>query len=405
MRYPSGEKMRNIDRSLLLLIALFAAVIAGCSQVKQVVPEEVITVISRREDRFVAARIQKGREHEREADYVEALRQYKIALTVDPSSQEAREGKNRVEASLSRSAEEHFRKGLDRKKQGRYEQARQEFLTALRFRPDYVEAQEMIVSLRQPQVKGYVVHRIQPGESLSLLAATYYGDHRKFPIIAGYNNLSDAAVVSAGQEIKIPELEGFEFSSHKAYQKKQGGDGSGEPVQLQGGEPYSNLEAVDQVGTCRELGLELYREKRYEEALAEFNKVLSARPNDKVALEHSYQSYFEMGMTLYAQKDYLAARDQFRLSLQYKKDCQKCHSYIKKSEELYKALHYKQGIRYYGKERLTEAITEWEMVRAVDPKYKRVEYYINKAKEMLKRLEDLREELKEGSVEKESEVL
>jgi tetratricopeptide (TPR) repeat protein len=389
--------MKKISQPLLLLVAIFIAIMPGCTYFKKVIPKEVISVLEDREDRFVKARLQKGREHEREGDRVEALKQYKIALTVDPSCQEAIEGVSRLEAVLKSSAGEHYKKGLEEKRQGKYAQARQQLLTSLRLRPDYSEALEMLTSLKEPQVKGYLVHKIQPGESLSQLAAVYYGDYRKFPIIASYNNLSDPAVVSVGQEIKIPEVDGMDLSAHKGYPKGGGAEDTGGPLQGKEDEPDLKPEAVDQVITYRELGLELFKEKRYEEALAEFNKVICTRPDDKVALEYSYQSCFEMAMDLYEKQDYLAARDQFRLALQYKNDCRRCNAYIKKSEELYKALHYKQGIRYYGREQLTEAIREWEMVRALDPSYKRVGYYINKAKEMLKRLEDLREELKEGS--------
>ncbi len=405
MRFPFSENMRKIDRLLLLLVALFIAIMTGCTNFKEAMRKEMITVFESREDRFVEACLQKARQYEKGGDQVEALKQYKIALTVDPSRQEAIEGRSRLQAILKSSAEEHYKKGLEQERQGKYGQARQQFLTALRLWPDYSEALEMITSARKPQTRGYLVHKIQPGESLSQLAATYYGDYRKFPIIASYNNLSDAAAVNAGQEIKIPELEGMDLSAHEGYLKAGGAEKTGGDLQSKGEELDLKLEAEDQVVTYRELGVELFGEKRYEEAMAEFKKVLCARPDDKVALEYSYQSCFETAMALYEKQDYLGARDQFRLALQYKSDCSRCPAYIKKSEDLYKAMHYKQGIRYYGKEQLTEAIREWEMVRALDPNYKRVEYYIKKSKEMLKRLEDLREELKEGSIGGEGDLL
>jgi tetratricopeptide (TPR) repeat protein len=405
MRCPSGESMKKISQRSLLLVALFMAILTGCANSKQGVWKQMITVLESRQNRFVEARLQEAREHEKKGDRVKALEQYKIALTVDPSRQEAIEGRSRLEAILESSAQEHYKKGLEQKRLGKYVQARQQFLTSLRLRPDYAEALEMLTSLRAPQAKGYIAHKIQPGESISRLAATYYGDPRKFPIIASYNNLSDPAVVSPGQEIRIPELEGMDLSAHKGYRKEGGAEKTGGDLQSKGEEPDLKRIAEDQAITYRELGLELFKEKRYEEALAELNKVICIRPDDQVALEYSYQSCFEMAMTLYEKQDYLAARDQFRMALRYKNDCSKCDAYIKKSEELYKALHYKQGIRYYGKEQLTEAIREWEMVKAIDPSYKSVGYYINKAKEVLKRLEDLKEELKKGSAEKERNVL
>jgi tetratricopeptide (TPR) repeat protein len=392
--------MKKTSPLLLLLAALSVGIVPGCTDFQKIIPKEVIAGLENREGRFVKAHLQKAREREKGGDYVEALKQYEIALTVDPSCQEAMAGGSRLEALLKSSAEEHYKKGLELKRHGKYGQARQHFLTCLRLRPDYSEALKMLTPLREPQTKGYIVHEIQPGESLSQLASDYYGDHTKFPIIASYNNLSEPAMVRVGQEVKIPEVEGMDLSSYKGYLKAGRPEESGEALQDRGDEPDAKPEDMDQVSTYRELGVELFKEKRYEEALAEFQKVISARPNDKVAFEYSYQSYFEMAMALYQTQDYLAARDQFRLALQYKNDCHRCRAYIKKSEALYKTLHYKLGIRYYGREQLTEAIREWEMVKALDPGYKRVGYYINKAKEMLKKLEDLKEELKQGSAEK-----
>ena len=67
-------------------------------------------------------------------------------------------------------------------------------------------------------------------------------------------------------------------------------------------------------------------------------------------------------------------------------------SNIKKSEDLYREMHYKRGMKYFGNEQLREAIQEWELVRARDPKYKRVGYLIDKAETILKNIEKLKKE-------------
>ena len=53
--------------------------------------------------------------------------------------------------------------------------------------------------------------------------------------------------------------------------------------------------------------------------------------------------------------------------------------------------HYKQGIQFFDREQLTEAIQEWKLVWSVDPDYKRVDYLITKAKTILKNIRELRE--------------
>ena len=145
----------------------------------------------------------------------------------------------------------------------------------------------------------------------------------------------------------------------------------------------------------REHGMELYREGRYQEALSEFGKVLSVRPDDPVAKDYSYRSSFELAVEFFQKKEYLAAKEQFLVSLKHNSNCQHCHFYIRRSEELFKEMHYKQGIEYYGKEQLAEAIMEWELVRGLDPNYKRVDYYIKKAKDIQRKLDELKKESKE----------
>jgi len=89
-------------------------------------------------------------------------------------------------------------------------------------------------------------------------------------------------------------------------------------------------------------------------AIVEFNKVLNANPDDNIALAYSHKAHYRLAMDFYAKKDYLGARDQFKASLRYTKDCYKCDMYIRKSEDLYKEMHYKGGIRSFEKDRGVE---------------------------------------------------
>jgi len=355
--------------------------------------------------------VQKGREYETKEDLVAALRNYNLALTVDPLNHEALEGQNRLKIALHNLAEGHYKEGLRFHKEGKYGLARQEFLIALRLRPDYPEVINMFTSRKQIQIKRYLVHTIEPGESLSKVAQIYYGDYHKFPIIARYNNIADATKVYVGQEIKIPEIEGMEFEMGQAAvrtEKMEVPDSGslaweGDALETfradQAPEPEAqegDRERVDQVAIYREYGIELFGKKDYQEALVEFAKVLNAYPEDHLALEYSYKSYFQNAMTLFENKDYLAARDQFQACLRYKHDCQECHRHIQASEDLYKELHYKRGMQLYHMELLHDAINEWELVKALDPNYKMTEYLINKANTILGKIEELKRSQNKG---------
>jgi len=384
--------MRKIQ--ILVSIILVASVI-GCAPMVKLL-ENMVEVP---EERFVKNHLQKGMEYEDKGDLVEALKQYKLAMTVSPSNQEITEHHNRVEMELRRSAEEHYRLGLDFHKTGKYGHAHQQFLIALRLRPDYPEVINMLTSRKRIQIIRYIVHTVKSGENLSKVAMMYYGDHHKFPIIAKYNNITDATRINVGQKIKIPEIESVDFLIGKEALKT-------DELEVADSEFWNwseyalieeepGKEPIEYVAFYRDHGVDLFKEKKYQEAIVEFNKVLNLYSEDKVAREYSYKAHFQQGMNLFEKKDYLAARDQFEVCLRYRNDCQECHGYIKRSENLYKEMHYKKGIQLFEKELLLEAIEEWELVNAIDTKYKTVDYLIKKAKRILKKIEKIKESQKE----------
>ena len=333
----------------MLLSLLFSAVFVGCAMgpVRET-PKEALPVTV---ERFAADSMARAEEFEAAGQLPEALRQHKIALTVRPENRTATQGRERVEKALRKGAGEHYRLGLQIQKEGKQAQALQHSLTALRLWPDSPEALQMTVARRPVPVEKQGVQRAQPKPEI------------KEP-----------------PEPMATEEEGSVFFEIPTVQE----------------EPE---EVVEQIAGYREHGMELYQEGRYQDALSEFNKVLSAKPNDPVAKEYSYKSSFELALEFFQKKEYLAAKEQFLVSLKHNSKCQQCHVYIRRSEELFKEMHYKQGIEYYGKEQLTDAVMEWELVRDVDPNYKRVDYYIKKAKDLQRKIDELKKESKEEAQE------
>jgi tetratricopeptide (TPR) repeat protein len=376
----------------LIYVIVLVAFLGGCASLVEKPPETIAREF-----------FQKGGELEDVGDLNAALKQYKLAMTMNPSSQEAIESRSRVEMKIRKAAKAHYERGLKLEKKGKYGRARQEFLITLRLRPDYPEAINVLTFRKRVQIKRYIVHTIKPGESLSKVAMKYYGDYQKYPIIAKYNNIKNATRIHPGQEIKVPKIVGVEFLVGKETVKTEkqeipySGYWEWEEYALEAGgaSKPKEQEPEDQIAIYRDHGIDLFGKKQYEEALVAFNQVLKVDPGDKAALKYAHNSHFENAMALFEKEDYLKARDEFQASLRYKNDCQECNEYIKRSEDLYKQMHYKRGIQYFGKEQLNDAIEEWEMVRAIDPNYKQVGYLIEKAETILKNIEKLKESLSE----------
>ena len=61
---------------------------------------------------LAAEYLAKAGEYEGEGDRVEALKQYRLVLTVDPDNQIARDKSSQIEQELGRLAEQHYQNGM-----------------------------------------------------------------------------------------------------------------------------------------------------------------------------------------------------------------------------------------------------------------------------------------------------
>jgi tetratricopeptide (TPR) repeat protein len=415
--------MRN-NRALFWIVFVLATA-GGCAGLGKKSSEKMVKV---KHEKLLQTYLEKGQNYEQNGELVRASKQYELALAVSPDNQVAIERSNRLETRLRAIAQRHYRSGLKLHNRGKSALARLQFLTALRFWPDHTQAKEMLAVRGHIRAERYVTHEIQPGENLSKLAKVYYGDYHKFGVIAQYNNLADATRVKVGQEIKVPEIDGLPFLARKQdieikekkvpafvpsveeaedmntpedvseEQTEEGTEEETEEETEEGAEEETEEvteeepePVVDVVAMYRDQGIDLFNQKEYQEAIFELTKVVNVDPEDRTAIEYLYKSHFQRAMILFEKENYLAARKEFEASLEYRHDCRKCHEYAKKCEEMYyKATHYNRGVSYFGKEQLSEAVKEWELVQAVDPGYKQVEDYISKAKALLKRLEEIK---------------
>lgn len=426
----------------------------------------------------------KAQNYESQGNLVEALEQYKLALTVDPENLLAKEKSTVIEQELHKKAEEHYQIGLKFYSQGQYREARKEFLTALRYNPEHAETKDKLTSTKKEieQVTSYIVHTLQPDETIATLADKYYGDYRKFHLIAEYNEMEDATKVTVGQQIKIPVIEGMPIIADPASIQTETGerpetvagkiitvkryithtvqpeetlsklaqtyygdlkkfdviakfnnleDGTplkvgqelkipeieGLPFFAEGKAEEAEMASIppkmptveeasmeqekeaigkkqitieDQSVNYRKLGIELYKNKEYNAAITEFQKVLNVNPDDSITREYLTKSHFQQGLVLFGKEDYLAARDEFKAALKYDKDCDKCDENIQKCEDTYMEVHYDKGLAYFGDQKLADAIVEWELVYALDPNYKDINKNLTKARTLLERLESIK---------------
>jgi tetratricopeptide (TPR) repeat protein len=448
------------NKAGIISVVFLVVLVLGCSTFGTKSPETLAKEYT-----------EKAKQYEKKGDLVEALKQYKLVLTVDPANQFAQQKRTMLEPKLQKLAEEHYKNGIKFYNKGEYGPARKEFLTALRYNPEHANAKEKLTATSKDlgKVKRYIVHTVQADESISTLAERYYGDYRKFHFIAEYNELEDATQVRVGQEIKIPVIEGVpiitdpaaiqtdpgetaeplpaEIITVKRYiihtvqpeetlsklAKMYYGDLSkfdviakfndigtsvrvgqelkipeveGLPFLVEGKAEETKTVALpkdqplpeagaekpkeaeisekpvaieDQTANYRELGIELYKNKEYSDAIIELNKVLSVNPADPTALNYMALAYFETGRRSFDNKAYSQAEKEFEASLKYNKNCPDCRDYLNKIEKKSRANLRDEAIALYNQKKFKEAIVKFEAVVKNDPKDSGALAYLEKS--------------------------
>jgi len=420
-------------KKLLTVSVLFMLIISGCVSI-----DPLLNKFESKETKLVRQYIAEGEALEKENLLSNALEQYKLALTVDPESKEAFQHKKNILSKLWQRAQLHYKKGIKLDEQGKYETARKEYLSALQNWPDHEGAKnKQTPGGVEEEKKDYIIHTLKYGESVSQLAMIYYGDFKKHTIIGKFNVLKDVTKVRVGEKIKIPVIENIPLQKLKQRQKNyfdsqktvspvavpEKPEKKIEPIVeevkvevetiqppvVEETEPKQELieenmqkEAVQmpepsfeenkkEISENYEQGIDLFNKKKYPEAITSFMAAAELDPKNESLLDYLFNSHFQQGLALFNSKEYLSAKDHFESALKYDENCEKCPDYIEKCEETYKEKHYNLGIHYFGKEQLSKAIEEWNLVKEIDPDYKEVTPNLKKAEMLYKRLESIKQ--------------
>ena len=236
-------------------------------------------------------------------------------------------------------------------------------------------------------VKRFIIHTVKPEETLSKLAKQYYGDLTKFDVIAKFNDILDGTSVRVGQKLKIPEVEGLPFLVEGEMEEtKTVSLPKDQPLTEMGVEKPQEPKIVkkpitveNQTANYRELGIELYNNKEYSDAIIELNKVIGVTPDDQKARNYLALAYFEKGRQSFDDKAYSQAENEFEASLKYNRDCPDCRKYIDKIEKKRRASLRDEAISLYNEKKFKEAIVKFEAVVKNNPKDSGAVEYLGKS--------------------------
>ena len=408
--------MKRCAYSLLAAVAA-SVLILGC-EMAQVKPTSRTAAVAPEYERHV----QMARQAEQAGDVKQALEQWEIAKTLEPDSKEAQTSVARLNGAVKQRADEAYKAGMDAWNKGIAKSAERNFLIALRLDPDH---KDLLAKLSEtPQrPEGILVHRVAPGETLSIIAQKYYGNLKDYAALATYNRIDDPAKLKVGQQILIPGVKPVVAEPVKqADEASQPQAGMAmaaqpQPETVAASQPQTEAEALAskpqedmekqagsasfaatpeesdeqlQIESYYVAALNLHQQKDYESASFELQKVINADPEYKNARNLYKDSEYLLGKERLAGGNLSGAYECFKNVADLDPNYRDVSKRLDVTLAQLKDFHYRKGIKLYKQEKLEEALKEWKVVYDLDPNYKKVDYYIQRCQQILKRLKELK---------------
>ena len=401
----------------LLAAAMASFLILGC-EMGQVKPTTRTAAVAPE----YARHVQMARQAEQAGDVKQALEQWEIAKTLEPDSKEAQTSVARLNGVVKQKADEAYRAGMDAWNKGIAGAAEHNFLIALRLDPDRKDVLAKLSETPQ-RPEGILVHRVAPGETLSIIAQKYYGNLQDYAALARYNRIDDPAKVKVGQEILIPgvkpaaavpvksaaETSQPQAQTAMAIQPQTEAPAPAQPqteAEALASKPQVDLEkqagseavAASPAESDEQLQIEsyyvaalnLHQQKDYESASFELQKVINADPEYKDARNLYKDSEYLLGKERLAGGNLNGAYQCFKNVADLDPNYKDVSKRLDVTLVQLKDFHYRKGIKLYKQEKLEEALKEWKIVYELDPNYKKVDYYIQRCEQILKRLKELK---------------
>lgn len=304
----------------------------------------------------VAEYREKALTFEKQGDVQQALFWWKVIHALQPEDVEVQAKVASLQALARQKAEEHYEKAQSLAGKGDLESARRQAVIALRYDPDHSEALDLI-----NQDKGMLSHRVQAGETLSVIAEKYFNDPAKASVIAYFNDLPEVSTqLSPGMLLEFPRLPVSEVARQ-------------EPV-------------VPETDAMLAEARKEFNEKKYRQAAVLAEKIIRLNPDEQKAQLLLDNSYLSIGRDHLRRKEYTKAE---KVLMKISKDFPGLGQAMTELTQWKKEQaeeHYRQGVKHYLNEDLSKAIAEWQEALEIYPDHIRARENIEKTRAILEKL-------------------
>jgi tetratricopeptide (TPR) repeat protein len=384
--------------------------------------------------------MEKATAYEKNDELQTALFYFKIAGALSPDDRDISDKISDLESTVVHKSLEHLQEGVIFFKNKQFKEARYHFLTALRYDPDNKEALNYLQNRLIP--KEYIPYRVSENDTLNSISQKFYNNPEKAFLIVYFNDLKPDTDPLPGTLLKLPILESKfiqptlnipkELLKAENLLKKRHYKAVASITERILQNDPTNPTAVNLKNSAYyQVGLQLYREKKYGEAIDMFKKItpesevvnksiqdviekefseaenflkekkytaaiavaeniLSHDKSNKAARDIMNTAVCQNGKSLLIRKKYAEALNVLNSADSGYECVGKTISSVKNAMKKQAGIHYLQGVKYFLNEELESAIKEWETTLTLDPEHIKAKKDIKNAKSLLEKLKKVK---------------
>ncbi len=364
----------------------------------------------------------------------------KIAASLSPDDMEIVKKISDLKLNIDNKSDKYFKKGKKFYTQIKFEKARMQFLTALRYNPDHKGALEYLKN--RLISKENINYTFKKNDSLKIISNKFYKDPELVFLITYFNNLKSDTEPAPGEILKIPILEP-EFNQtigdrrqdmisaknllgKKRFQevivitKKtlENDPLNKEAIKLKneafyqiGRQLSSREKYFEAIDTLKKITLEyegvnvliqeaiqhelqkaenFLKEKKYEESIDFAEKILGYDPSNTAAKKLISTSLCQQGKDLFIRKKYDDALKVLDKTDPADDCAKKIRLAVNNAVKQQAEAHYIQGVKHFLNEELQSAIKEWEKALKLNPKHDKAKKNIKKVRSLLEKLKKVK---------------
>jgi tetratricopeptide (TPR) repeat protein len=380
--------------------------------------------------------IEKATAFEKNDELQAALFYFKVAGALSPDDPEIADKISHFESTLVQKSLDHLQKGVKFYKIKQFEEARNHFLTAIRYDPDNEEALDYLQN--RLLSKEYIPYRVTENDTLASISEKFYKNPEETFLIVYFNDLKPDTDLLPGTPLKLPILASNLIRptlnipeelkrAQSLMKKKQYKEVASTTERILQNDP-ANPTAVDLRNSAYyQMGLQLSRNKKYPEAINMFKKItpesnavkksiqdvvekelldaenflkekkytaaiaaseniLSHDPSNPTAKDILNTALCQKGKSLLMHKKYAEAVTVLNRADPGYECVERTLSATENTMKKQAEIHYLQGVRYFLNEDLQNAINEWETTLTLDPGHIKAKNDIKNARSLLEKL-------------------